>query len=398
VLGVAVVLLRVGGDPLEFVWAEDGGIFLRGAFNDSIPGALTETYAGYLHAVPRLLAEPAAALPLEWSSKVLALAAAAVTVLCAFIVWRASQAHLPDPLLRGFLSAMVLLSPVVGFESLANVTNLQWMMFFAAFWLLLWHPGNLSVAVAAGVFLALTLASAPLALLLAPLAALRIREALRDRCEAAIVAGFGVGAIVQLIAIFFDDSQQADPRWDFDLLPAYLVRVVGGLGFGQNAGSGLWEVVPGPVLAMTGLAFAAIVIAVLRPTPARGLSLLALALSAGLFLIPGYLRDAAEPLMWTDEYTGTYGARYVILPALFLLTAVLLQLQAASSRVRIPVLAVILAAALTTFYVGDPGRSTVRWTDTVEAARETCAPGQAVSDEVPVSWPDWRIYIPCSRL
>ena len=34
VAGVAVVLLRTGGDPLAFLWAEDGGIFLEQALND----------------------------------------------------------------------------------------------------------------------------------------------------------------------------------------------------------------------------------------------------------------------------------------------------------------------------------------------------------------------------
>jgi hypothetical protein len=394
---VAVVLLRLGGDPLSFVWAEDGGIFLEGALNDSVAGAITTNYNGYLHLVPRLLAEVVAALPLAWASEALALAGSAVTVLCAFIVWHASARHLPDPLLRGLLAAMVILLPVVGFESLANVTNLQWMMLFASFWLLLWKPRSLRGALAAGAFVALTLASAPLALLLAPLAVLRV-VGTRTRADLAIAAGFAAGAAVQLVAILVDDSAQADSRWDGDLLPAYLLRVVGGLGLGRDAEVAVWEVAPTPLLVLAGLAFATLLAAAaLRDIPARPLSLLALGLSVVYFLVPGYVRDAALPLMWTEDYTGTYGARYTILPALFLLTAVLLQLQE-RSRLRIAVLAVILAAALTTFYVGDAGRSTVRWSDTLEAAREACEPGTALAGEIPVSWPDWRIDIPCSRL
>lgn len=405
VAGVAVVLLRLGGDPLSFVWAEDGGIFLERALNASVPDAVLSNYAGYLHLVPRLLAELAAALPIGWSSQVLALAGALVTVLCAYVVWRASAAHLPDPLLRGTLAAMVILLPVVGFETLANVTNLQWMMLFASFWLLLWRPPSRRAAIAAGAFVALTLASAPLALLLTPLAALRA-AALRDRADLAITVGFAAGALVQLVAIVADSSTQVAARWDFDLLPAYLIRVVGGLGLSYDFEATLWSAAPAALLILAGLALLAIVLAALRPTPARRPALVALALSVILFLVPGYWRDAALPLMWSDEYTGTYAARYTVLPALFCLTAILLALQHPPRRwpaprrraLRVGVLAVVAAAAVGTFYVGDPGRSTVRWSQTLEQARRDCRPGVAVAAEIPVSWPDWRIDLPCGRV
>ena len=404
---MAVVLLRLGGDPLTHIWAEDGGIFLRGALNDTVAGALTTTYAGYSHLVPRLCAEFAALFPIEWAAAVLALEGAAVTVLCAFVVWHVSAPHLPDRRLRGLLTAMVLLLPVVGFESLANVTNLQWFMLFASFWLLLWRPASWPAALAAGAFVALTLASAPLALLLTPLAVWRVARATRDRIDMTIAAAFAVGAAIQLVAIVTDDSVQAASRWDWDLLPAYLVRVVAGLGLGHNADTGAWQLAPLPLLVVAGFAFAAVVAAsFLRDIPGRAVSLVALALSVALFLIPGYVRDAALPLMWTDDYHGTYGARYAILPALFLLAAVLIQLQtrppgwtaAAWTRLRIGVVALLAAAAVTTFYVGDPGRRTVRWSDTIEQARLECRSGVAVATEVPVSWPDWRINLPCERL
>ena len=142
--GVLVILLRLGwSKPLDSVWAEDGAVFLAGALNDDLVGAVTTTYADYLHLVPRLLAELAALAPLEWAPELLSVLGATVVVLCAFIVWWASAAHLPDPRLRGTLAAVVVLLPVVGYESLANLAYVSWFMLFASFWLLLWRPASL---------------------------------------------------------------------------------------------------------------------------------------------------------------------------------------------------------------------------------------------------------------
>ena len=398
---VALVLLRMGGAPLTHVWAEDGGIFLEQAFGSSFLDAVTTPYAGYLHTVPRLLAEITAALPIEWSAAVLALLGSAGAVLCAFIVWKTSAAHLPDPLLRGLLSAMVILLPVFGFETLANVTYLQWLMSFATFWLVLWRPPSSRVAILAGVFVALTVLSAPLALLFAPLVLLRA-AALRERFDP-IVVGFVLAAALQLLAVVLDTdpTAQTDPGWGWDLLSAYPLRVVSGLGLGHNVNAALWEVAPIGLLIMSAGAFLGFVaLAVLRPIPARRMVLVALALSAGTYLVAGYGRDLGDALMWPRDDPYTYGARYTILPALFLLTAVLVELGhvRGGSRVRRGALAVIAVAALSTFYLGDAGRSTVRWSDTVANARAACAPGIETAYELAVSWPDWRIDIPCARL
>lgn len=406
VAGVVVVLLRLGGDPLGFVWAEDGGVFLQQAFNAPVPDAIFTNYAGYLHVVPRLLAELAAALPIEWSSEVLALSGSVVVVLSAYAVWRASAPHLPDPLLRGMLAAMVLLLPVVGFETLANITYLQWLMVFAAFWLLLWRPPSWRAAIGASGFVALTLASAPLALLLAPIAVLRA-VVLRDRADTAITVGFAGGAVIQVVAILADGSAQPPPGWDPHVVSAYLVRVVGGVAFGQHADGVLWEHAPTLLLASAALLFVAVAALVIaRQTPARSLSLIALVLSVGLFVIADYQRDLGDVLLWPDGQSHTFGARYTILPALFLLTAVVLELQhpprrwrdAARARLRLGTVGVISVATLSTFYVGNFGRSTVGWSDVVDQAREACAGGASLAPDLLVSLPDFHIDVPCRRL
>jgi len=402
--GVLVVLLRLGlVPPLDSVWAEDGGVFLAGALNQGFLDALTTNYAGYLHVVPRLLAEPASWVSLDYAAEVLAIEGACVAVLCGFVVWWASAGHLRDRRLRGLLAAMVVLLPVVGYESLANLAYLWWFMLFAAFWLLLWRPASLGRAVLGAVFLAMAVMSAPLALVLAPLAALRAVAA-RDRRDVALVAGFFAGAVVQLVAIAFDSSpSETGPGWDWDLLPAYLLRVVGGLLFGQYGDAGLW-IALGPVLiVLLAAAFAFLVAVAARSGPARPLSLIAIALSVTFFLLGGYQRDIADTLMWPSGDATTAGARHTIAPVLLLLTVVVVQLEwrppalsaVAWRRVRGAVVAVIAVVTLSALYVGNDFRSTPRWSPALEQGRADCAESDLPAVVVPVAPPPWGVSIPC---
>ena len=57
---------------------------------------------------------------------VMAICGAAIVTGCAFLVWRASAGHIESPRLRAALAAMVVLLPVVGVETLDNVTNSIW--------------------------------------------------------------------------------------------------------------------------------------------------------------------------------------------------------------------------------------------------------------------------------
>ena len=61
------------------------------ALDHSFREALGTTYAGYLHVVPRLLAEPAALLPLSAAAAVVAIDSASVASLLAAYVWVASR-------------------------------------------------------------------------------------------------------------------------------------------------------------------------------------------------------------------------------------------------------------------------------------------------------------------
>lgn len=420
--GALIVLLRVGlTPPLHTVWAEDGTIFLSGSESHSLLDAVQGTYAGYLHLVPRLLAEIPAALPLSWAPAVMAVLGAFVVVLCAFMVWWASAGLLKDPVLRGTLAGMVVLLPVVGYESLANIAFVSWFMLFASFWILLWRPSTLPRATAAGAFLAATVMSSGLGLLLAPIALVRAM-AIRDRRDFAITAAFAIGAIVQIIALLhghplpgethptYDDPTADVARWSSDLIPAYLQRVVGGLAFGYYPLSVLWLALSWVLIIILGIGFVVVVgVAVIRSSaPARLFSAIAITLSVAAFLVTGYYRDFAEAMLWQPGLHHTNEARHTILPVLLLLSVVLTQLTSRPPslsatnwrRVRVAVLSAVALLAATGFYVGERFRSEVNWDAQLERGKAVCAATRATSVQLQVAPAGFgeMATIPCAEL
>jgi hypothetical protein len=405
IAGVALVLLRAGGTALDSVWAEDGWQFLSSALAESFPAPVFEGFAGYASLVPRLLAELAALAPIGWAAAILSLSGAAVTVACAFVVWHASRGHLPDPMLRGFMAAAVIAIPVVGDQTLANVSYLQWVLVLPTFWLLLWRPSSPRTTVAAAAFIALVLASAPPALALAPLALARLVAA-RSRRDLIVVAGFGVGALFQVVTILISEATAGAAGWHDTLLSAYLLRVVGGVILGHPGSAAVWESTGDLTLILAGLALAALlVVCAIRAHPGRAVSLLALSLSVLLFLALGYQRDPFGVFMWPDGESNMEAARYTVVPALLLVAAILIQLQYPPAHVsasrwrgaRLGVLAALAVAAATSYYVGDDKRS-VKWSAEVEAARARCEQGVGQATvAIPTSPPGWSADIPCEK-
>jgi hypothetical protein len=285
-------------------------------------------------------------------------------------------------------------------------------MVFAAFWLLLWRPTSFGKALAGGSFVALTLMNSALGLLLAPLAVLRA-VAYRDRSDLALLGGFMLGAAVQAVASLsgdLDDPNQPSARWDLDLIPTFLQRVVGGLFFGYYPNSVIWMVLGKALFVVAAAALAALIyISVVRKdAPARWLSAVAIVLAIASFFIGGYLRDLSSYMLWEGDDHHTLGARHTIFPVLLLFTVILLQLQrsppALSPRAwmvtRRLALASIAVLALTGFYVGDRSRSEAKWSIALEQAEQSCLePSQDTVDvEINPVGLNWFVTIPCREL
>lgn len=415
VLGLLVVLqlARLGiENAVDSLWAEDGPILLQGAFERGTIDALFTPYAGYLILVPRLIAELGAAVPLGDAAAAIAIASSLVVAVCGLVVWVAAAGHVRSPYLRGALVALTVLSPVASLESIASASYVLWYMLFAGFWVLLWTPRTTAGAALGGLFLLLTGLSTPGLWFFAPLAGLRLFAA-ADRRDLAILAGYAVGAAVQVPVLASNSATAVDPVWTADIWTSYLQRVLDGSLLGESLGGIAWEQLGWALLAvlllagLAGLAFVA-----RRSSPqVRAFVAVAVGTSLLMFVASAYQRAVGTQMMWpADTHFGNAG-RYAIVPALLLASAALVAIDrwprplAGPRRLPWAGLAAVLLAAVaigTSFYVGDAAvRGEPRWPDAIETAAAECRREGIEDDEtaaVTTSPPGFGLYVSCQSL
>lgn len=211
VVGAATLSLarQVGAGALDTVYAEDGTVFLADAYGESTLDAIASPYAGYLHGVPRLLAEIVSLLPVSAAAAGLAISAAIVTGLLTLLVYVASGGVLRSPWARALASAVVVLVPVAQEEIPNSIANLHWPMLYALFWVLLWRPVKARWVKPAVVLLIVL--SDILTVVFLPLAVWRWwRSQPRDHFT---LAAFGVGLATQAAAVVFGPGgREVDPE------------------------------------------------------------------------------------------------------------------------------------------------------------------------------------------
>jgi hypothetical protein len=427
VLCIVIQLVRMWSSvPLDSMWAEDGGTWIPDAMSRGVIDALTTTYNGYLQTSSRLVAEPVALLPVAWFAPVMAICGAAIVTGCAFVVWRASAGHIESPQLRAALAAMVVLLPVVGAETLDNVTNSIWFLLFASFWVLLWRPTTFARAAAAAGFILIAALSNAAIVVFAPLWLLRL-IAIRDRRDAIIVGAYALGVAIQL-AFSWNAPVQGEggthldpevaalfaPHWDWSLVPAYAQRIIGGALAGQTINTFLWESLGTALeMALAAALLAVVAFSALGPARSRVLVPLAVAASVGLFLVIGYRRwyPFGMGFTWQHGTSSTNQAHYMVTPTLLLLSALVVQLDArprlvapvAWNRLRVGGVLIVLVTALISFEVGDVTvRGAPTWSDALDAARLQCAVAHPDRVSVPIAprrfAGSFHAPIPCSKL
>ncbi|ADG16418.1 conserved hypothetical protein [Paraburkholderia atlantica] len=118
-----------------FLWAEDAPIFILQAHQLGLRAMLTN-YAGYLHLIPRLIAETQRAiLPLSSTPYFFVWCCAALTSgACAYIAFALRQV---TPVTAAFMGLAPVLAPQNG-EVLLSITYLQWVL-LPALLVLLWE-------------------------------------------------------------------------------------------------------------------------------------------------------------------------------------------------------------------------------------------------------------------
>ncbi|MFS8102250.1 hypothetical protein LFM09_34510 [Lentzea alba] len=392
-----LLLIPPGWARLDHLWAEDGARF----YVDAVRSPLTtviEPYGGYLHTLPRLVAELVALLPLDWTAAGFAIAAAMLRALVALITFAASGAYLRSTPLRLALAALVIVLPAGNSETLNNMSNLHWFLLFGAFWALLWRDAP-RVPVAIFVFLAAT--SSPLAFVLAPIAVVRLFLP-RKEVPITFLAGLVVQGVAMLFASRTPYSHDAvDP---VQVLLASLLRVPVVAFTGSEKVNDFYPA-NGNLVILAALLIAAVpILAGLRfgDRPRRALVLAATAYSV-IVIVACLVLNWAAILQVQQPEVVMAGQRYSIAPCLFLFTAIFVGLDATpaktweravvgGSRYLIGFLVVVSVF----WHLQEPGPvlKGVEWDESVAKARAQCATN--VPEAQLVHEPkDWFFVLPC---
>jgi hypothetical protein len=414
-LAILLQMLRVGWSAsLHSLWAEDGAVYLSGAVHNGFGGSLFDTYATYLVFVPRAIAELADLLPLANAPAGISILSGAVVALSGLVVWWATAGLIENPYLRGALAALTVLSPVGGLESTDSAAYVPWYMLFASFWVLLWRPRTTGGAVFAALFVLATGLSTPGVWFFIPLALLRTL-ATRDRRDAIVLAGYWIGAFVQVPVLLFNEEEAVTPLWTSDIWTAYLQRVLDGAAFGFRIGGEAW-IHAGWVflIALVVVAIAALIWGVARSNfGARLLAAVAIPISVAMFVVSAYQRAVGSDLMWQAHDAAESAGRYAIVPSLLLVSVAFVMLDRRSRRRQdegrprwLAIAAAALAALViaASFYVGDTEvRGAPPWEAALDAGGESCAAENANGNgeseaAVPTSPPGWGLSVPCDQL
>jgi hypothetical protein len=277
--GAAVAVLRVPR-ALDTTWAEDAHIFLADATARSLWRNLADPYSGYLHTLPRFLAEAAALAPPAVAAAVLSVLAAVCTSLLALVVYVASRTHLRSTAARLAVSVPMLLLPFAQAEMPLSLATLRWQLMYVMFWAMLWQPATRPGRAVLLLVVAFAMTSDNVVILFLPLVLLRW-WVLRDWLSAILAALVGLGTVVSIaIPVLGIDhhpgiSPRVSPIW---AVAAYVVRPVpelllGGESVGDRPGRGVLGI------AVTATAWVLVAVAVLvawrRRAPRWPLALLA---------------------------------------------------------------------------------------------------------------------------
>jgi len=408
VVATVLALLRLGWfAPLNTIWAEDGPIYLQGAFSQGFFEAIFSPYAGYLVLVPRLIAEAATLAPLEQAPAAISILSALLAALSALAVWHGSSGHVHNPYLRGGLALSLLLVASAGEETLLSAAYVPWYMLIGTFWLLFWHPKTQSGAVLGGIFMLATGLSTPGVWFFMPIALLRALTA-KDARDGTLVGSFMLGAAIQVPVLLA--QEQGESLWTSHIWTAYLQRVLDAGLFGQDLGGELWEAFGwGFLIVLLAAAVGGLAWALWRSRPsARWFGAIAVLASVAIFVFSVYQRSVGANIFWSPDTSGGVAGRYVLVPALLLVSAVVVFVDGAVRDRSRPTgfswpvaitLGVIVLAVITSYDMRLAGfREGPSWEDALKTAANKCvSEGEPVAG-VETAPPPFGVQVSCEEV
>jgi len=404
-VAVAVILqlLRQQGAPaVDTVWAEDGSIFFSQPLLEG-PGALLQQYNGYIHVVPRLIGGAVSLIPPEAAAAAFAVVSAAIVGGLSIYVFVASRDILRSTVARAVLALLVAVPPPGGWETTANIANIQWNLLFPCFLAVVVRPRTRAHMVASAVIAGATALTAPIALLLAPVSVWGLFRWPR-RAAVAVHGTFLVAAAVQLVISLLEGSTSSLESHLLDLPRLLALRVGAGTVLGERLLLELWPALGWALAVGGGAVLAAAAIGCWREEQGRrSVLLIALVASAAMFMAPVYLRGTTQ-LIPGVEGLSQIGARWVVGPGLLLATVLVALAERAASRPGAASKATVIAVAaalgtgVVTSFPSENQRSPgPRWSTSLNEAAERCAGRTRVA--VPVTpAPYFLAVLPCDRL
>jgi hypothetical protein len=409
VLGTVLALLRLGfSDSLNTIWAEDGPIYLQGALTEGFWHAVFQPYAGYLVVVPRLIAEAAGLFPLDQAAAAISIISAFFAALSGLAVWVGCGGLVRNPYLRGGLALATVLAAAAGQETLVSAAYVPWYMLFGSFWLLFWRPRTVAGAAAGGLFLLATGLSTPGVWFFMPVALLRALS-FRDLRDAALLGPYFLGALVQVPVILA--QEQGESLWTSHIWTAYLQRVLDGGLFGQRLGGNLWSDLGWPFLIVLLVAvIAGLAWGLWRSEPGpRWFGVIAVLTSFGMFVLSVYQRSVGENIFWSSGSSGGTASRYVLVPALLLLSTGVVFVDAAlrrrpetARRFSWPVaatLALLAVAVVTSFDMqASEYRGRPYWDDALREAATKCVAEGEETAGIATSPAPFGVQLPCQQV
>jgi hypothetical protein len=390
-------LARLSGTwkPWNALWAEDGAVFLTNAYQRGLSGNLFRPHAGYYQVIARLVAQPAAHLPVSWAAAWMAWTAAAVVAGCSLIVWfRARQVtrHLGA---RVIVTLLVPLMGQLGYEVSGTVTDLHWFLLYTLFWVLIAPPKSWRGCVGAAAFAVLVALSDPLAGLMLLAGAVGWWTCGR-RWQATVAP---VAMLPALLAQYLVHSAGAFNAFDKASLPAiYAVRVV----LSSFTGDHLLPTIYGP-FGLAAAATACVVMATLVILLLRHVQIRTLVISISCFVLSAAFLAVELETRGTTGFlahapVSLNGSRYTVVPLWLLLTGIILLadgwVRPTSGRIRlatisgIPLALALVCSWLAVETLSDWSEPSVRngspaWNIQVSEARASCKGPLAARYRVP---------------
>ena len=397
-VGASAVLILALRAPFAIgrLWAEDGSVFLRQSIQYGVVRPFGRAYAGYYLFVPRLIGAIASGVPIREAALTTWLCVAAVVGWCAATIYAESEGWLATFPTRALLALSIVLLPALGLEAIGNSSNLQYTLLFTALVALTGMSTNRWSSVNRVAIVTVTALTTPLALFLAPVAALRVLRS-RPRHVDATTLAWALATVVQFTMILVGRPPRVHASGKGLIVTHYNHWVLYGNLLPKRLASSTVTIAPLAAVIGAFLVVLAAVLAWRRPRRATAVLLL---------LVP-----AVGFAFWM--FAGTrYGlpVRYRVFPALCVIWSVLVAWEELlrAFRPRLPVdwrlsgiVVLVLVLSWVTYWRPAPHRSSgPAWSVALSTAERRCRNERLSQVAVTISPVKrgskvWAVQLPC---